>query len=110
MEKIYPFRDMHISFRKGAYIDGRLAIMVISDPGTDEEEYFTDLTVNLNIDDELDPDCAFLHVNHVPKDLMDLMNKENVFSYTGKTVKSGFVTYPECRFDKKWLNSLLPLD
>jgi len=110
MEKTYAFRNIHISFRKASYMDGRLAIMVISEPGTEEEEEYTDLTVNLYIDDELDPDCAFLHVNHIPNDLMVLLEKEKIFSYTGRSVRSGFVTYPECRFDKEWLDSLLPLD
>lgn len=110
MEKTYAFRNIHISFRKGKYADGRLGIMIISGPGTEEEEWFTDLTVNLYIDDKLDSDCAFLHVNHIPNDLMALLEKEKIFSYTGRSVKSGFVIYPECCFDKEWLDSLLPLD
>lgn len=76
--------------------DNSLAITMT----TWEEGYaepWDSLTVNLEVD--LEDNCAFIDTNNNGGDIIDWLIKNNLGELTGRVKKSGFCSYPEFKFD-----------
>lgn len=86
------------------YSGGNLAIL-LADWTSGEPQPWGDLTVNLGW--TVSKDCAFIDVNNLGNDILPWMEKNKLGKPTGRFEQSGFVTYPEYRFDP---NRLLELD
>ena len=64
------------------------------------------MTVNLGI--SLDQDCAFVDVNNLGQEILPWLENEGLAKPTGRTQQSGFVSYPEYRFNGEKLAKLDP--
>lgn len=87
------------------YNNGNLALL-LQDWNNGEPEPWGDLTVNLGI--SLDQDCAFVDVNNLDQEILPWLEKEGLATPTGRTQQSGFVSYPEYRFNGEKLAKLDP--
>lgn len=85
------------------YNNGNLALF-LQDWSSGEPEPWGDLTVNLGF--SLDQDCAFVDVNNLGREILPWLEKEGLATPTGRTRQSGFVTYPEYRFNGEKLAKL----
>lgn len=85
------------------YNNGDLAVL-LADWSDGAPEPWEDLTVNLGC--SVEKDCAFVDVNHLGEGVLDWIVKNALGQPTGRTQRSGFVTYPECRFNAKRLQEL----
>lgn len=75
------------------YVSNRtLAIQLV-----DKEGYYCDLTRCLS--DAPGKNCAYVDVNNMESDIIQRLEKGGFGKVTGKTCKSGYVTYPEFEFD-----------
>lgn len=85
------------------YDAGKLALLLVD--WTDEEpEPWGDLTVNLGA--SVEKDCAFVDVNDLGEDILSWIEKNGLGKPTGRRKRSGYVEYPEYRFDAKRLREL----
>ena len=87
------------------YNNGNLALL-LQDWNNGEPEPWGDLTVNLGI--SLDQDCAFVDVNNLGQEILPWLENEGLAKPTGRTQQSGFVSYPEYRFNREKLAKLDP--
>ena len=85
------------------YDSGKLSVTLVDWLGG-EPEYWADLTVNLGC--RMDKDCAFINVNHLGGNILPWIEKNGLGAPTGRTKRSGFVTYPEYRFNPERLQEL----
>ena len=85
------------------YCGGALALM-LADWTSGEPEPWADLTVNLGGPDK--KDCAFVDVNKLGQDILPWIKRNGLGSPTGRSQRSGFVVYPEYRFDSERLKEL----
>ena len=85
------------------YNNGNLALL-LKDWNNGEPELWGDLTVNLGT--SLDQDCAFVDVNNLGQEILSWLEKEELAAPTGRTQQSGFVAYPEYRFNSEKLAKL----
>lgn len=85
------------------YNASKLALMLVDWSGG-EPEPWGDLTVNLGIPTE--KDCAFVDVNDLEEGILPWIEKNGLGKPTGRSQRSGFVAYPEYRFDPKRLLEL----
>lgn len=84
---------------------GNLAIEMVD--WTDEEpEDWGTLTVNLP--EELEKDCAFVDVNNLGEEILPWLRKNGLAKPTGRIMRSGYVEYPEYRFNAGRLQELDP--
>lgn len=110
----YYGKDYELTFKKGEYSNGRLAIKVMcKEKGEDWFEPFCNLTVNLpdiilssDGSKELPDDMAFIDSNNCPADLVMKIIEEGYMTMTKTVAQSGFCNYPLVRFNKEWLASL----
>lgn len=85
------------------YSGGNLALLLV-DWSSGEPEEWADLTVNLG--GRRQKDCAFLDVNGLGQEILPWVEKNGLGKPTGRTERSGFVTYPECQFQADKLKEL----
>ena len=85
------------------YCGGALALM-LADWTSGEPEPWADLTVNLGGPDK--KDCAFVDVNKLGQDILPWIEQNGLGQPTGRSQRSGFVVYPEYRFDSERLKEL----
>ena len=85
------------------YCGGALALM-LADWTSGEPEPWADLTVNLGEPDK--KDCAFVDVNKLGQDILPWIEQNGLGRPTGRSQRSGFVVYPEYRFDSERLKEL----
>lgn len=85
------------------YNNGNLALL-LQDWTNGEPEPWGDLTVNLGF--YLDQDCAFVDVNHLGQEILPWLEREGLAKPTGRIQQSGFVSYPEYRFNGEKLAEL----
>ena len=85
------------------YCGGALALM-LADWTSGEPEPWADLTVNLGGPGK--KDCAFVDVNKLGQDILPWIKRNGLGSPTGRSQRSGFVVYPEYRFDSERLKEL----
>ena len=85
------------------YSASRLALLLVDWSGG-EPEPWGDLTVNLGVFTE--KNCAFVDVNDMGESILPWIEKNGLGKPTGRSQSSGFVTYPEYRFDPKRLLEL----
>ncbi len=85
------------------YDGGKLAVTLVDWLGG-APEYWADLTVNLGC--RIDKDCAFINVNHLGGNILPWIEKNGLGVPTGRIQRSGFVTYPEYRFNLERLQEL----
>ena len=85
------------------YNNGDLALL-LADWSDEFPEPWGDLTVNLGCSPE--KDCAFVDVNNLGEKILPWIEKNGLGTPTGRTQRSGFVTYPEYRFNVDRLRAL----
>lgn len=85
------------------YNASQMALMLV-DWSDGEPEYWGDLTVHLGVATE--KNCAFVDVNDLGESILTWIEKNGLGKSTGRSRRSGFVTYPEYRFDPKRLLEL----
>lgn len=87
-----------------SYYNGcQLALMLV-DWSEGEPEPWGDLTVNLGA--SMEKNCAFVDVNDLGESILSWIEKNGLGKPSGRSQCSGFVTYPEYRFDPKRLLEL----
>ena len=87
-----------VCFEVNRYVEGdRLAINLWF---AEDEcwEPFGDVTVNLPFARITDENCGYLDINNMPC-ITDFLTENNLGELTGKTAISGWVKYPEFRFN-----------
>ena len=85
------------------YSGGNLALQLM-DWSDDYPEPWGDLTVNLGC--SVEKDCAFVNVNNMGGEILPWIEKNGLGTPTGRTQRSGFVTYPEYCFNADRLRAL----
>ena len=85
------------------YNGGNLALLLV-DWSQGEPEPWGDLSVNLG--KSIEKNCAFIDVNNLGSDILPWIEKNGLGSPTGRTEQSGFVAYPEYRFNPERLKEL----
>lgn len=85
------------------YNNGGLAVL-LADWSGGAPEPWGDLTVNLGY--PVEKDCAFVDVNHLGESVLAWIEKNALGKPMGRSQRSGFVTYPECRFNAERLQAL----
>ena len=85
------------------YNGGKLALLLV-DWSHGEPEPWGDLSVNLG--NAVSKNCAFIDVNNLSSDILSWIEKNRLGSPTGRTEQSGFVAYPEYRFNPERLKEL----
>ena len=85
------------------YNGGALALLLV-DWTTGEPEPWEDLTVNLGAN--MEKDCAFINVNHLGNGILPWIEQNGLGKPTGRIHRSGFVEYPEYRFNSERLQEL----
>lgn len=85
------------------YNASKLALKLV-DWSSGEPEPWGDLTVNFGASTE--KDCAFVDVNNLGENILPWIEKNGLGKPTGRSQRSGFVVYPEYRFDPKRLLEL----
>ena len=85
------------------YNAGKLALLLV-DWTSGEPEHWDDLTVNFGA--SVGKDCAFVDVNNLGENILSWIEKNGLGKPTGRKERSGFVEYPEYRFDAKRLQQL----
>ena len=94
-----------ITLKLSSYANGSLAIaMEYYDEEYKQDMPYGVLTVNLR--QELEPNCAFVDTNNGGKTIMPFIEKYKLGVPTGRTMDSGFCTYPEVKFDIERINEL----
>ena len=86
-----------------SYYDGNPAVL-LSDWNNGEPEPWGDLTVNLGM--TMEKNCAFLDINQLGEEIQTWVEKNRLGSPTGRMERSGFVVYPEYRFNPERLKEL----
>ncbi len=84
---------------------GKLALLLV-DWNDGEPEPWSDLTVNLGC--PVEKDCAFIDINDLGPDILPWIENNGLGKPTGRSQRSGFVVYPEYRFDAGRLRELDP--
>lgn len=83
------------------YINDNLAILVFeTEPDEYDDGYYCDLTTNFGEVLE-SPDMFYLDTNKAPADLINVLEKDGLFTYTGRIRSSGFCNYPICQLTEK---------
>ena len=60
----------------------------------------------MNLGKRVAKDCAFIDINNLGNDILSWIEKNGLGSPTGRNEQSGFVVYPEYRFDPERLKEL----
>ena len=83
------------------YINDNLAILVFeTEPDEYDDGYYCNLTTNFGEVLE-SPDMFYLDTNKAPADLINVLEKDGLFTYTGRIRPSGFCNYPICQLTEK---------
>ena len=83
------------------YINDNLAIMVFeTKPKEYDDGYYCDLTTNFAEPLE-NPDMFYLDTNKAPADLINVLEKNGLFTRTGLIRPSTFWNYPICQLTEK---------
>lgn len=83
------------------YINDNLGIVVLTTkPDEYGDRYYCDLTTNFAETLE-SPDIFYLDTNNTPANLIYVLEKDGLFTYTGRIRPSGFCNYPVCRLTEK---------
>ena len=69
----------------------------------ENDESYVNLTCCL--DDTPGRNCAYIDVNHMGKDIVEVLEKEGYGKRTGKEYQSGYVLYPEFMFKEDVLKN-----
>lgn len=85
------------------YSGGNLALLLV-DWSQGDPQPWGDLSVNLG--KSIAKDCAFIDVNNLGNDILSWIEKNGLGSPTGRNEQSGFVVYPEYRFNPERLKEL----
>lgn len=114
MSKTYAYTDEwankhQLAFTHTTYAcGGGLAVEALAreyDPEVDETpwwEPYAGVTVNLPMFPLADSRCAYLDANNSAH-LIDWLADQGIIELTSRSVRSGFCTYPEGRFNESFL-------
>ena len=94
---------MSLELQVCSYYDGNLAVL-LSDWNNGEPEPWGDLTVNLGM--TMEKNCALLDINQLGEEIQTWVEKNRLGTPTGRMERSGFVVYPEYRFNPERLKEL----
>lgn len=96
----YKFNGYDIWFTKSFYAyGGSLAILSHCSEGP-----YATFTVCLE-DEPEDQECAFIDTNNLGNGVCSFLEDNKIAFPTGRYGDSGYCTYPEYRFDKKFLEN-----
>ena len=95
---------MSLELQVRSYYNGGKLALLLADWNRGKPEPWGDLTVNLG--KAVEKDCAFLDVNHLGEEIRTWVEKNRLGTPTGRMERSGFVVYPEYRFDPERLKEL----
>ena len=84
------------------YSGGNLALRLVAWSG-EYPEPWGELTTKLGY--SVEKDCAFVDVNDMGESILPWIEKNGLGTPTGRTQRSGFVTYPEYRFNAERLRA-----
>ena len=87
-----------------SYYNGENLALVLVDWSQREPEPWGELSVNLG--NSIEKDCAFVDVNDLGSEMLPWIEKNRLGVPTGRTEQSGFVAYPEYRFNPERLKEL----
>ena len=83
------------------YINDNLAIMVFeTEPEEYDDGYYCDLTTNFAEALE-SPDMFYLDTNNAPSNLIDVLEKDGLFTRTSYVRQTTFCNYPVCQLTEK---------
>ena len=109
MGRTIKYKKNLLTLSIGVYSNGELAIRTYNTSKGYLEPY-ANLTVNLdtNIQHiELDKYCAYIDVENLSNDILEVLVKENLGNLTGKgieiTSSFGSIVFPEFKFNKEAL-------
>lgn len=106
LDLLWDDEKYKIELRVSSYeYGGNIAIEMIDWTNGEPEEWGI-LTVNLS--EKLEKDCAFIDVNHMENKILRWLRKNRLAEPTGRTMRSGYVVYPEYRFNAQRLQELDP--
>lgn len=101
-----PWDDKKLSLEVQVrpYYNGGLLALLLVDWSSGEPEKWRSLTVNFGAGTA--KDCAFVDINNLGECILPWIEQKGLGKPTGRRVRSGFVEYPEYRFDAKRLQEL----
>ena len=109
MNKTLPYiafgTKFDISLDFSFYSNYNFAV-VMNDFSEGYAQPFATLTVNLDTKEK--PYHAFIDVNNLGPDIIKWLEKNNLATLTGVTRNSGYVSYPEVKFNKDVLKTFNP--
>lgn len=83
------------------YINDNLGIVVLTtEPDEYGDRYYCDLTTNFGEPLE-SPDMFYLDTNNAPDNLINVLEKDGLFTRTGYVRQSTFCDYPICQLTEK---------
>lgn len=107
MKKIFEYRTegkmLRMELKLTCYGHNRTLAVLLCEEGCGEEDGYYMLTCCL--DDAPGKNRAFIDVNGMGKQIVDDLEAAGFGKRTGRTVVSGFVTYPEFEFDAEVLKA-----
>ena len=108
MSRTINYKNNLLTLSIGVYNNGELAIR--ANYADNYPSPFANLTVNLDTDTQhidLDKYCAYIDVENLGNDIIDVLIKENLGNLTGKGIETisifGSTIFPEFRFNKSAL-------
>lgn len=109
MKKIFDYKTqgktIPMELKLSYYMHNRtLAVSLYEKGGGSEEGYWT---LTCCLDDAPGRNRAFLDVNNMGEHIVDDLEAAGFGKRTGRTARSGYVTYPEFEFDAEVLKSYM---
>ncbi len=112
MKKIFNYKtegktipmELNLSY----YMHNRtLAVSLYEKGGNKDEEYWM---LTCCLDDAPGKNRAFIDVNNMGEQIVDALETAGFGKRTGRTARSGYVTYPEFEFDAEVLKAYMNVD
>lgn len=104
LELPWQGKKVSLELQVRSYYNGGSLALLLADWSQGEPEPWGDLSVNLG--NAVTKNCAFIDVNNLGSDILSWIEKNGLGSPTGRTEQSGFVAYPEYRFNPERLKEL----
>ena len=100
-------RNNKLDLNIGRYGNGELAIYA-NDYSEGYPQKYANITVNLDLDELNDAFTAFIDVENLGEEIIDVLIANNLGELTGRCCEAGFVTFPEFKFNKETLEKYDP--
>ena len=107
MKKIFEYntqgKTLHMELKLSSYEHNRTLAVLLYEKGCEKEDGYYTLTCCL--DDAPGKNRAFIDVNNMGDQIVDALETAGFGRRTGRTTRSGFVSYPEFEFDAEVLKT-----